>query len=126
MSYTEAPNWIKLTSDPNDVYSSFWSLARLSFPEARSQYVSSRAPIPSPRHGAVLEPNDHLLCFDYLFYAGVSLRVRSFFRIQRDRIDADSNYLHAFVLPDSHHRSSSATTRLCGSSLASTCAGRRR
>ena len=77
ISYTLAPDWIKLTPDPNDMYASFWSLARLSFPEMRTEYLAQAPPPdPSPQRQARLPPDDHLLCYDYLFYAGVSLRVR--------------------------------------------------
>ena len=59
------------------MYASFWSLARLSFPEMRTEYLAQAPPPdPSPQRQARLPPDDHLLCYDYLFYAGVSLRVR--------------------------------------------------
>ena len=119
ISYTQAPSWIKLTSDPNDVYSSFWSLARLSFPEARSQYIGH--PDPSPQHQALLEPDDHLLCFDYLFYTGVSLRVSGPPILGAFPANAAAS---GTTLP-SPHKSSSATTRPSGSSSDVICAGPR-
>ncbi|OSD03265.1 hypothetical protein PYCCODRAFT_1434681 [Trametes coccinea BRFM310] len=68
ISYTKAPGWIKLIPDyPHDMCSSFWSLTRLSFPEERARNIGN--PIPSPLHNARLDPDEHMLCFDYLYYA---------------------------------------------------------
>ncbi|KAH9857996.1 hypothetical protein C2E23DRAFT_855905 [Lenzites betulinus] len=68
ISYTKAPNWVKLIPDyPHDLCSTFWSLARLSFPEERAKNIGS--PLPSPVHNASLDPDEHMLCFDYLYYA---------------------------------------------------------
>ncbi|KAI0778374.1 hypothetical protein BD413DRAFT_508781 [Trametes elegans] len=68
ISYTKAPNWIKLIPDyPHDMCSTFWSLARLSFPEERSKNLGN--PLPSPQHNVTLDPDEHMLCFDYLYYA---------------------------------------------------------
>lgn len=49
--------------------SSFWALARLGYPEDRQRHLREDIR-PSPLHGAVLDPDDHLLCFDYLYYVG--------------------------------------------------------
>lgn len=71
ISYTKAPGWIKLIPDyPHDMCSTFWSLARLSFPEERAKNLDNI--LPSPSHGTLLEPDEHVLCFDYLYYACVS------------------------------------------------------
>ena len=51
----------------HDMCSTFWSLARLSFPEERSRNIGN--PLPSTMHNASLDPDEHLLCFDYLYYA---------------------------------------------------------
>ncbi|KAI0652041.1 hypothetical protein C8Q79DRAFT_899165 [Trametes meyenii] len=68
ISYTKAPNWVKLIPDyPHDMCSTFWSLARLSFPEERARNIGN--PLASPVHNATLDPDDHMLCFDYLYYA---------------------------------------------------------
>ncbi|KAH9898206.1 hypothetical protein C8Q73DRAFT_684005 [Cubamyces lactineus] len=68
ISYTKAPNWVKLIPDyPHDMCSSFWSLARLSFPEERAKNIGN--PLPSPLNNATLDPDEHMLCFDYLYYA---------------------------------------------------------
>ncbi|KAI8990457.1 hypothetical protein BD414DRAFT_483706 [Trametes punicea] len=68
VSYTKAPAWIKMIPDyPHDMCSSFWSLTRLSFPEERARNIGN--PSPSPMHNARLDPDEHMLCFDYLYYA---------------------------------------------------------
>ena len=68
ISYTKAPNWVKLIPDyPHDMCSSFWSLARLSFPEERAKNIGN--PLPSPLNNATLDPDEHMLYFDYLYYA---------------------------------------------------------
>lgn len=53
----------------NDPHASFWSLATLAFSEARAaNLVDAR---PSPEHHASLEPDEHLACYDYLYYTSV-------------------------------------------------------
>ena len=59
---------MKLVPDyPHDMCSTFWSLARLGFPQERAKSIGN--PTPSPQHNVSLDPDDHLLCFDYLYYA---------------------------------------------------------
>lgn len=70
ISYTTAPEWIKSLPDyPNDPGSSFWALARLAYPEDRNKNLG-RDILPSPLHGALLDPDEDLLCYDYLYYVG--------------------------------------------------------
>lgn len=71
ISYTRAPAWVKFSPpEIQDRHGSFWSLARLSFPEARAEAMS-QPPEPSPEHQAYLPPDDQLLCYDYLYYMAV-------------------------------------------------------
>jgi len=58
------------------MHSSFWSLAALAFPEARA--ANLLPPLPSPHHNVSLPPDDHIACFDYLYYVCVN-QVRSRF-----------------------------------------------
>lgn len=44
----------------------FWSLAALAFPEQRQAHLVE--PLASPEHGVSLPPDEHLLCYDYLYY----------------------------------------------------------
>ncbi|KAE9398471.1 hypothetical protein BT96DRAFT_1020127 [Gymnopus androsaceus JB14] len=68
ISYTTAPSWVKLYPDfEHDPHATFWSLARLAFPEARNENLIT--PLPSPQHGVSLPPDEQLLCYDYLYYA---------------------------------------------------------
>ncbi|KAG2112418.1 hypothetical protein DEU56DRAFT_201808 [Suillus clintonianus] len=68
ISWTQTPDWVKLTApDQRDSHASFWSLAALGFPEARNNSLGLKNH-PSPQHQVSLPPDDHLLCFDYLYY----------------------------------------------------------
>lgn len=55
----------------HDSHSSFWSLARLLFPEARAEALAdptNNPTRPSENHGAILAPDDQLACYDYLYF----------------------------------------------------------
>lgn len=68
ISYTRGPDWLKLIPNyEHDKCSTFWALARLAYPEDRNK--SLRDPLPSPNYKIVLPPDEHMLCFDYLYYA---------------------------------------------------------
>ncbi|KAG0699739.1 hypothetical protein DFH29DRAFT_854523 [Suillus ampliporus] len=70
ISWTRSPDWIKLTPpSEGDEHASFWSLATLGFPEARSKSLGSTNH-PSPQHQVSLPPDDHVLCYDFLYYVG--------------------------------------------------------
>ncbi|KAF7309550.1 hypothetical protein MIND_00325900 [Mycena indigotica] len=71
VSYTTAPRWIKLEpGNDGDPHASFWALAALAFPETRSENLQS--PALSPINKAALAPDEHLLCYDYLYYVGAT------------------------------------------------------
>ncbi|TBU63759.1 hypothetical protein BD310DRAFT_808030 [Dichomitus squalens] len=68
LSYTKAPDWVKLIPNyEHDSCSTFMALTRLSYPEERSRNIGHA--LPSPLHNAVLDPEEHVLCYDYLYYA---------------------------------------------------------
>lgn len=72
LSYTRAPDWVKLTPPGiDDKHASLWSLARLAYPEARESAIS-QPPDPSPQRQLAIPPDDHLLCYDYLYYTAVT------------------------------------------------------
>lgn len=50
----------------HDQHSTFWSLAALAFPEARTANLVP--PLPSPQHHRSLPPDEQVLCFDILYY----------------------------------------------------------
>jgi hypothetical protein len=76
ISYTDAPRTIQiLPGFFHDPHCSFWSLAALAFPEGRN--TNLQEPQPSPKYNYVSPPDEHLLCYDYLYYVS-ALRVRSF------------------------------------------------
>ncbi|KAJ6541871.1 hypothetical protein B0H19DRAFT_1175026 [Mycena capillaripes] len=67
ISYTKTPHWIKMIPNyEHDQHSTFWSLASLAFPAARSANLVP--PLPSPQHHQSLPPDEHLLCYDLLYY----------------------------------------------------------
>ncbi|KAJ6575269.1 hypothetical protein B0H19DRAFT_635080 [Mycena capillaripes] len=67
ISYTKAPTWIKMIPNfEHDQHVTFWSLATLAFPTTRE--ASLVPPLPSPKHGVSLPPDEHILCYDYLYY----------------------------------------------------------
>ncbi|CAK5273569.1 unnamed protein product [Mycena citricolor] len=66
VSYTQAPSWIQLYEDDSN-HMKFSSLSALSFPQKRSE--SLLAPAPAPRTGAVLPPDQQVLCYDNLYWA---------------------------------------------------------
>ncbi|KAJ7786473.1 hypothetical protein B0H16DRAFT_1670566 [Mycena metata] len=67
ISYTQAPTWIKMIPNyEHDQHVTFWSLARLAFPSTRADSLVT--PLPSPKHNVSLPPDEHLLCYDYLYY----------------------------------------------------------
>ncbi|KAJ3482439.1 hypothetical protein NLI96_g6980 [Meripilus lineatus] len=68
LSYTRAPDWMKLIPNyEHDKCSTFWALARLAYPEDRQRALGT--PTTSPQHHAVLDPDEHMVCYDYLYYA---------------------------------------------------------
>ncbi|KAJ7654723.1 hypothetical protein B0H17DRAFT_956880 [Mycena rosella] len=67
ISYTKTPYWIKMIPNfEHDQFSTFWSLAALAFPAARAANLVT--PLPSPQHRLSLPPDEHLLCYDFLYY----------------------------------------------------------
>jgi len=67
ISYTRAPNWIKLIPDePGDKHTTFWGIASLGFPDTYNEELVP--PHPSEHHGVSLPPDLHFLCYDYLYY----------------------------------------------------------
>ncbi|KAJ7648301.1 hypothetical protein DFH06DRAFT_1423842 [Mycena polygramma] len=67
ISYTVAPTWIKLRpTEPDEQHMTFASLMALSFPEQRGFNLGT--PSPSPQLHASLPPDDHLVCFDNMYW----------------------------------------------------------
>ncbi|KIP02086.1 hypothetical protein PHLGIDRAFT_112444 [Phlebiopsis gigantea 11061_1 CR5-6] len=68
ISYTRAPEWVKqIPGYEHDKCSTFSTLARLAYPEDRAKNLGDA--LPSPQHHAVLDPDEQMLCYDYLYYA---------------------------------------------------------
>ena len=68
MSYTPVPDWVR-TAHPD--HTTFARLTRLAYPETRAQSLGD--PHPSKRLEAKLPPDDHLLCFDVLYFVSSDL-----------------------------------------------------
>lgn len=81
ISYTKAPSWIKLIPGyEHDLFSDFASLSVLAFPEGRIE--NAIEPRESPQNHVKLPPDEHMLCYDYLYYVcahqvGFLLHIRS-------------------------------------------------
>ncbi|KAJ7492327.1 hypothetical protein FB451DRAFT_1388734 [Mycena latifolia] len=67
VSYTKTPAWVKMKPNyVHDQHASVWGLAKLAFPTTRE--ASLVPALPSPKHNVSLEPDEHLLCYDFLYY----------------------------------------------------------
>ncbi|TCD62408.1 hypothetical protein EIP91_006936 [Steccherinum ochraceum] len=68
ISYTRGPDWLKLIPNyEHDKCSTFWALARLAYPQDRNKSIGNAQP--SPQYHITLDPDEHMLCYDYLYYA---------------------------------------------------------
>lgn len=71
VSFTQPPPWIQ--ASPYGKTARFWDLARLSFPDARREWLNSGQDIqqtPSNVLNVIEDPDQQMLCMDYLFYVG--------------------------------------------------------
>ncbi|KAK7031515.1 hypothetical protein R3P38DRAFT_818327 [Favolaschia claudopus] len=68
VSYTTAPRWIKMDSNDQNAFATFWTIASLAFPETRARNL--QAPTLSPIRSVALPPDEHMVCYDYLYYVG--------------------------------------------------------
>ena len=66
ISFTAGPTSLqKIPGFEHDPHAHFWSIASLLYPGREEISIT---PQPSEVHGAVLPPDEHLACFDYLYY----------------------------------------------------------
>ncbi|KAI0001684.1 hypothetical protein BJV77DRAFT_1063103 [Russula vinacea] len=67
ISFTAGPKSLqKIPGYEHDPHAHFWSIASLLYSPGREENMI--APQPSEVHGALLPPDEHLACFDYLYY----------------------------------------------------------
>ncbi|KAI0315253.1 hypothetical protein OF83DRAFT_366370 [Amylostereum chailletii] len=67
ISWTAGPSWLqKFPGYEHDPHAHFWDVAKLTFKNYRDENL--KTPQASQAHQAVLEPDEHLACFDYLYY----------------------------------------------------------
>jgi len=68
ISFTAAPTSIQIIPGyEHDPHARFWTVASLLYSPDKEEAMK-RDPQPSKVHGVVLPPDDHLACFDYLYY----------------------------------------------------------
>ncbi|KAJ7065506.1 hypothetical protein C8F01DRAFT_1053631 [Mycena amicta] len=68
VSYANAPGWIKRSPDsPDDLHTQFTALMALGFPTMRNKFMT--APSESPLLKQYIKPDEHMLCFDNLYWA---------------------------------------------------------
>ena len=68
VAHTAAPQWTNL--DKSRPHSRLGGLARLGFPDGRRDALAENLETrPSPQHNKYTEPDDHLMCFDFVYYA---------------------------------------------------------
>jgi hypothetical protein len=66
ISFTTGPTSLqKIPGYEHDPHAHFWSIASLLYPGGEEVSITPQA---SEVHGAVLPPDEHLACFDYLYY----------------------------------------------------------
>lgn len=68
ISYTRTPDSTKWRQ--YQPVTDWWSLAALSYPEEHRRVTSGAVPRPSTNLSITLPPDEQLLCFDFLYYAG--------------------------------------------------------
>jgi len=67
ISFTAGPKSLqKFPGNPHDPSAHFWSIASLFYSPGREESLIPAQP--SEVHGAVLPPDEHLACVDYLYY----------------------------------------------------------
>ncbi|KAM6498742.1 hypothetical protein JOM56_006690 [Amanita muscaria] len=69
VSYTKTPAWVKVIPNfQHDRHSSLFALASLAEPETRLETLIDPVIHESERNRVRLPPDEHLLCYDYLYY----------------------------------------------------------
>lgn len=72
ISYTDAPKDAKMTPWPGDWFVSFWPLAALAYPQGRKEALEEHEPRAGPIHGNTLPPDEQMVCYDFLYFAGAA------------------------------------------------------
>lgn len=68
ISFTAAPTSVQIIPGyEHDPHARFWTVASLLYSPDKEEAMK-KPPQPSKVHGAVLPPDEHLACFDYLYY----------------------------------------------------------
>ncbi|KIO28492.1 hypothetical protein M407DRAFT_22382 [Tulasnella calospora MUT 4182] len=64
ISYTVVPPSARLLN----LHTSYWGLAKLGFPDGREEALRDAKPSPSSQHRRELLPDDHITCFDTVYF----------------------------------------------------------
>ncbi|EJT99004.1 hypothetical protein DACRYDRAFT_70192 [Dacryopinax primogenitus] len=70
ISYTPTPYSMKVYGE-GDSHTLYGRLMQLGFPSGRHEALQQVSPLPAPTSGRAFEPDDKLLCFDYLYYTSL-------------------------------------------------------
>ena len=90
ISFTAAPPSIQMIPGyEHDPHARFWSVASLLYSPDKEEAMK-KEPQPSKVHGAVLPPDEHLACFDYLYYL-CAQTVRDLFPCMNPQLNIDSH-----------------------------------
>ncbi|KAG8923486.1 hypothetical protein FRC02_011115 [Tulasnella sp. 418] len=94
VSYTSTPRSAKL-NEWNDAHTSFLGLSSIMYPTGRAKALSEKTSVPSysPHQNLSLVPDDHLTCFDSLYFTA-----------GRDTYEWEKDYSPVWTLVGKHMR----------------------
>ncbi|KAH7105754.1 hypothetical protein BKA62DRAFT_687863 [Auriculariales sp. MPI-PUGE-AT-0066] len=75
VSYTDAPKETKMSPEPANWFIKIWPLARLAYPRGRAQAIHDGKVQSGPNSPTnhTHPPDEHLVCYDFLYFAGVTI-----------------------------------------------------
>jgi len=71
VSYTAVPDNFKMFNNADDPHVSLNKLMQLGYPSGRTSALQQHHPLPAPVSSSHLEPSDHLLCYDFLYFTSI-------------------------------------------------------
>jgi hypothetical protein len=71
ISYTPIPKSFKQNPWEGDFHVSSLKLSTLPFPSARRAALAENSPLKSPLYELVMKPDEHMVCFDFLYWTAV-------------------------------------------------------
>jgi len=61
-----------MSPEPWDWFVKFWPLAALAYPQGRAAVMETTPPRPSTIRNTTHPPDEHVVCYDFLYFAGAS------------------------------------------------------